>query len=71
MPSRARKAEEYRTPPELMIECALRLLGTVPDERRAAAMHATVEHLKAIHAGLPLPEWIGMLSDLADQEGSA
>ena len=71
MRSRITKAEEYQTPPELMIESAMRLLSTLPPERRASAMREMVERMTAVHEGLPLPAWIGMLSDLADQEGSA
>jgi hypothetical protein len=71
MRSRRTQAEEYQTPPELMIESAMRLLSTLPGDRRAAAMREMVEHLTAVHEGLPLPAWIGMLSDLADREGIA
>jgi hypothetical protein len=71
MRTRGTKPVEYETPPELMIASTLQILSAVPNDRRAAAIHATVEHLKAVHAGIPLPEWIGMLADLADEEGSA
>ncbi|HEU4558765.1 MAG TPA: hypothetical protein VFS20_12985 [Longimicrobium sp.] len=69
MRTRGTKPDEYQTPPELMIASALQVLSTVPSDWRASAMHVMVESLKTIHAGLPLPEWVGMFSELADKEG--
>jgi len=66
--SRAR--EEYQTPPEELVASALHTLSMLPNDRRAAALDATVEHFKAIHAGMPMPEWVHMLADLAEREAA-
>jgi hypothetical protein len=71
MRTRGTKPDEYETPPELMIASALQLLSTLPSDRRASVMRAMVESFTTGHAGLPLPEWVGMFSNLADKEGQA
>lgn len=62
------KADEYRTPPDLMVASTLQMLSDLPNDRRMHAIRSTVEHLKTLHAGLPTPGWIQMLADLADPE---
>jgi len=68
--TRGAKVDEYQTPPELMVASALQLVSQLPNSRRPSALRATVEHFRAIHAGLPIPEWVEMLDDLVRRETS-
>jgi len=71
MRTHATKHDEYRTPPELMVASALQLVSQVPKDLRAAAIRATAEQLKAFHPVMPDPNWIEMLSEIADREGGS
>jgi hypothetical protein len=64
------KHEEYQTPPEEHLMSALHVLSTFPREHRAQAMRAMAETHRSLNEsiGLPVPEWVGMLSDLAERE---
>lgn len=68
MRTRQSKTDEYQTPPELIATLMLRTFEQVPSSRRASALQATVEHYRRMHAGLPLPEWVQLLADMADRE---
>ena len=72
MRRRQTKPGEYQTPPDLMVASALMSVSQLPSGKRAYALRALAEHHRSIHAELnePLPEWVQMLFDLADQEGS-
>ncbi|HEX9937372.1 MAG TPA: hypothetical protein VGB15_09620 [Longimicrobium sp.] len=73
MVSRATKIEEYQTPPELMVAGALQTLSLLPNSKRAEALRIVADNYRALHTRLnePLPEWVQMLTDLAEREGSA
>ena len=73
MRTRRSKPDEYQTPPDLMVASALMLVSHLPSGKRAYALCGLAEHYRSMYAELeePLPEWVRMLSQVADQEGSA
>jgi hypothetical protein len=73
MRSRRSRTDEYETPPELMVDSALMLVSHLPIGKRAYALRSLAEHYRSMYAELeePQPEWVRMLSQVADQEGSA
>ncbi len=50
MPSRRTKADEYQTPPDLMVASALMSLSQLPDSKRGYALRALAEHHRSMHA---------------------
>lgn len=73
MAQRTRRAEEYQTPPENHLLSALHTFSTFPRERRPEAMRVIAENYRALNAsmGLPVPEWVELLAEMADRESSA
>ena len=73
MRTRATKREEYQTPPDLMIASVLQAVSQIPSFRRAAALRSTAAHFRELYTapGEPLPEWVAMLGDIANQESEA
>jgi hypothetical protein len=73
MAARATKIEEYQTPPELMVAGALQTISLLPNSKRAEALRIVADNYRALHTRLnePLPEWVQMLTDLAEREGTA
>jgi hypothetical protein len=65
-----RAREEYQTPAQLMVDSALLLLSGLPRDRRAGALRTLVRTHRQLHAGLPTPDWIEMLAELAEGEGN-
>lgn len=63
-----RARDEYQTPSQLMVDTVLFSVSGLPRDRRAAALRKLVEDHREFHAGLPTPDWIEMLADLADRE---
>jgi hypothetical protein len=51
-----------------MVDSALLLLSGLPRDRRVTALRKMVKDHREYHAGLPTPEWIDMLADLAERE---
>jgi hypothetical protein len=72
MPSRRANPDQYHTPPDLLVASALMSVSQLPSNKRRYALRALAEHHRSMYAELnePLPEWVQMLSELADQEGS-
>ncbi|HEX6161701.1 MAG TPA: hypothetical protein VF111_16110, partial [Thermoanaerobaculia bacterium] len=70
MGMRNTEVEEYQTPPELTLASALHTLAEVPSNQRAHALRVTAENFRALFGELkmPMPEWVRMLSDVADRE---
>ena len=70
MRTRRAKSDEYQTPPDLMVASALMLQSQLPSGKRSYALRALAESQRSIHQELdePLPEWVRMLAELADQE---
>jgi hypothetical protein len=68
-----RAREEYQTPPELMVASALQTLSGFPNSKRAQGLRIVAENYRALYAQLkePQPEWVQMLTDLAEREGSS
>ena len=73
MRTRGTKPDEYQTPPELMVASALMSVSQLPDSKRGRALRGLAEYHRLMHAELdePLPEWVRMLSEVADKEGHA
>ena len=73
MRTRGAKREEYRTPPDLMIASMMQVLSYLPNRRRSEALRRMADVLRDLHdePGQPMPEFIGMLTDLADKEDGA
>lgn len=73
MRTRRTKPDEYETPPDLLVASALMSVNQLPASKRPRALRGLAEHHRWMHAELdePLPEWIRMLSEMADQEGNA
>lgn len=63
-----RARDDYQTPPQLMVDSALLVLSGLPRDRRATALRESVEIYRQIYSGLPTPEWIDMLAELAERE---
>ncbi|HSU15646.1 hypothetical protein [Longimicrobium sp.] len=70
MGQRERQLDDYQTPPENHLLSALHTLSTFPRERRAEAMRVMAENYRSLNQamGLPVPEWVGMLSEMARRE---
>jgi hypothetical protein len=70
MRTRRTKRGEYETPPDLMVASALMLQSLLPSSKRSFALRALADSQRTIHQELdePLPDWVRMLSELADQE---
>jgi len=73
MGQRARQRDEYQTPPENHLLSVLHTFSTFPRDRRAEAMRVTAENYRALNTamGLPVPQWVEMLAELAERESSA
>ncbi|HET7461022.1 MAG TPA: hypothetical protein VFJ82_07230 [Longimicrobium sp.] len=71
--NRAKHLDEYRTPPELMVASALQILSLLPGSKRTQALTDMAGYLKNLHVKLkePQPEWVKMLTELADKEADA
>ena len=56
-----------------MVASAMMLQSLLPRGKRSHALRALAEHQRTIHQELnePLPEWVRMLSELAEKEGHA
>ncbi|HEU4558764.1 MAG TPA: hypothetical protein VFS20_12980 [Longimicrobium sp.] len=72
MPSRRANADQYHTPPDLLVASALMSVSHLPSSKRGYAVRALAEHHRSMYAELnePLPERVQMLSEWADREGS-
>lgn len=73
MASHAKHIDEYQTPPELLVASAMHLVNAMPNSKRAEALRRVAADLRALHSDLkePQPEWLKMLTDLAEKESSA
>jgi hypothetical protein len=73
MRTRGTKSDEYQTPPELMVASALQTLSGLPNAKRAQALRVVAETYRGLFIDLkePLPEWVQMLTDLANGSGEA
>ena len=65
--------EEYQTPPDLLVDSAVLLVSQMPSSKRADAVRMLAESIRTIHAELkePQPEWLRLLTDSAEREGSS
>lgn len=70
MTSRQRQAreDEYLKSPQAMIDCVLLTLSDLPPEMYGVALRKSVEMYRRIYAGLPTPEWIEILAEMAERE---
>jgi hypothetical protein len=70
MRTRSSKVEEYQTPPELTLASVLHTLAEVPRSQRAQALRVIAENYRALFTELkmPTPEWVRMLTDVAEGE---
>jgi hypothetical protein len=68
-----RTREEYQTPPRLLVDSALLFVSQLPNSKRAHAARRMVENYRALFAELkePLPEWVQLLTDVVEREGSS
>jgi hypothetical protein len=69
--SRAR--DEYQTPPEELLASALHTLTGLPNSERARAVRIIANNYRALYVELnqPLPEWVMMLTEVADRGDDA
>lgn len=67
-----RAHEEYQTPASLLVDSAVLMASQLPQSERADALRhlADMWHSLYAKANMPPAEWVQMLSDLADREGS-
>jgi len=70
---RNRARDEYQTPPEEILASALHTLSGLPKSLRSRAIRSIAKHYQAMYSELelPLPEWIPMLADAAEQYDQA
>lgn len=69
MATRQRRAreDEYLKSPQAMIDCVLVTLSDLPPEMYGVALRKSAETYRRIYEGLPTPEWIDLLAELADR----
>jgi hypothetical protein len=68
-----RAREEYQTPPDLLVDSMLLAVSQFPNSERAHALRVYAEASRALYAksNMPPAEWVQMLTDLAEREGSS
>jgi hypothetical protein len=73
MRTRRSQTEEYQTPPELILASALMTLTDVPNSQRAHAVSIIAENYRAMFAELkvPMPDWVKMLTEVAEREADS
>jgi hypothetical protein len=68
-----RAREDYQTPTSLLVDSAVLMASQLPESERADALRGYAETTRALYAksNTPPPEWVQMLTELAERECSS
>jgi len=68
-----RSPEEYQTPPEELVASALHVVSGIPGSKRPQAVRRMAQNFRDLYDELkmPQPDWVHMLSEVADRGDDA